>query len=110
VKYVTITAPEKMDESIVFLVRPRTTTADILKALKLLSFVLFPLFPLSHRPRLLDQNDKLYEQISNGDCLLALSDSEAKEFYRLYLLSTVQELAGFLIRRARASRGVLADN
>jgi len=97
VKYVTITAPQKMDESIVFLVRPRTTTADILKALKLMSFVLFPLFPLSCRPRVLDQNDELYEQISNGDCLLALalSDSEAKEFYRLSLLTTVQELAGF---------------
>lgn len=105
-KYVTITAPEKMDESIVFLVRPRTTTADILKAWKLMGFVLFPLFPLSHRPRLLDQNDKLYEQISNGDCLLALSDSEAEEFYSLSLLTTVQELAGLLIRRARASRGI----
>jgi hypothetical protein len=109
-KYITITAPERMEESIIYLVRPRTTAADILKALKLTDFVLFPLSDPARLFAQFDQKDELYEQISNGDCLIALVPSGESEFYCLSLLVTAQEFAKILTRRVRARRGVLADS
>lgn len=106
-KYITITAPEKMDEPIIYLVRPTTTSADILKALKLTDF---HLVPLSNPRRPFGQKDELYERISNGDILIALEPSGESEFYCLSLLTTAQEFAELLTRRMRTSRGVLADS
>jgi hypothetical protein len=79
VKYIMITAPGRMDESIIFLVRPTTTTADILKTLKLTDFVLFP---LSDPANLFSYKDELYDRVESGARLIAAVLAEAAKAYQ----------------------------
>jgi hypothetical protein len=78
-KYITITAPGRMKDSIIFLLRPGVTTADILKTLKLTDLVLFP---LSDPAWIFDQKDELYDRVENGSRLIATCLAAASEAYR----------------------------
>lgn len=78
-KYITITAPGRMKDSIIFLLRPGVTTADILKALKLRDLVLFP---LSDPARLLDPKEELFDRVENGSRLIAAGLDAASAAYR----------------------------
>jgi hypothetical protein len=78
-KYITITAPGRMKDSIIFLLRPGITTADILKALKLTDLVLFPFLDPA---RLYDPKYELYDHVENGSRLIAAGLAEASAAYQ----------------------------
>jgi hypothetical protein len=78
-KYIMINSPGRLDKPIIYLVRPTTTSADILKTLKLTDFVLSPLSDPAH---LFDTKDEIYDRVENGSRLIAARLADASEAYR----------------------------